>query len=53
MIHMYCALIKCACKCEHCFEEKHDCVMNLVLCSLQLMMHHVVQVMIQHLIVHA
>ncbi len=45
MIHMCHALIERACKCEHCFKKKHDCMMNLVLCSLQLMMCHAVQVM--------
>ncbi len=52
MIYMCRALIKCARKCEHCFEEKHDCMMNLVSRSLQLMMHHAVQVMTQHLIIY-
>ncbi len=53
MTHMCCALIERACKCEHCFKKKHDCVINLVLRLLQLMMHHTAQAMIQHFIVHA
>jgi len=53
MIHMCCALIERARKCEHCFKEKHNYVMNLVLRSLQLMMHHAARAMIQHLIAHA
>jgi len=53
MIYMCRAFIEHARKCKHCFEEKHDYVMNLVLRSLQLMMHHVAWMMIQHFIAHA
>ncbi len=40
IIHTCCAFIKHAHKCEHCFKEKYDYVMNLILRLLQLMMHH-------------
>ncbi len=51
-IHTCRALIERACKCKHCFVEKHDCMMNLVLRLLQLMMHHAAWMMTQHLIAH-
>ncbi len=53
MIHTCRALIKRARKCKHYFKEKHDYMMNLASCSLQLMMHHAAQAMTQHLIAHA
>ncbi len=52
MIHTCHVLIKCARKCEHCFEEKHDYMMNLVSRFLQLMMYHAARMMTQHLITH-
>lgn len=45
IIHTYCVFIKYACKCKHCFKEKHDYVMNSVSRHLQILMHHVMQVM--------
>ncbi len=53
MTHICCALIKCARKCKHCFKKKHNCMMNLVSCSLQLTMHHVTWAITQHFISHA
>ncbi len=50
MIHMCCALIERACKCKHCFVEKHNYVMNLISRSLQLMMCHAAWMITQHLI---
>ncbi len=52
-IHMCRVLIERACKCEHCFEEKHNYVMNLVSRLLQLMMHHAAWTITQHFITHA
>ena len=39
MTHTCCALIERARKCKYCFVRKHDYMMNLVLCHLQLSMH--------------
>ncbi len=50
MIHTCYALIERACKCKHCFEEKHRYMMNLASRFLQLMMHHAAQAIIQHFI---
>ncbi len=53
MTHMCRVFIEHARKCKHCFKEKHDCMMNLVLRSLQLTMHYAARTMIQHFIAHA